>query len=76
MKSFGPPKKSNFMHGLNSFLEIGWPYPQKRLAEIFFVIYTTYFNFCYFFEYETVVRISASSFGDSDPDPSSVTYLD
>ena len=26
----------------------------------------------YFFNYETIVRISVWSFGDSDPDPSSV----
>ena len=34
------------------------------------------FFFLYFFEYETIVRSSAWSFGHSDPDPSSVnTFL-
>ena len=70
-------KKCHF----GSFSEIGWLAglampclcsPQKRLTDFFFLFYISIF--IYLFKYETVVRSSASSFGDSDPDPNSVIY--
>ena len=44
----------------------------KNCSMIFLFFSFLYFNFHLFFRYETVVRSSALSFGDSDPDPSSV----
>jgi hypothetical protein len=47
-----------------------WDYFKYRPKERFFVFYILVFFF--FLKYETIVRSSASSFGHSDPDPSSV----
>ena len=46
-----------------------WDYFKNRPQERFFVFYI--FIFIYFLKYETIVRSRASSFGHSDPDPSS-----
>ena len=46
---------------------------QKPPTGSFFLFYILIF--IYFFEYETIVRSSAWSFGHSDPDPSSVRYF-
>ena len=44
-----------------------WDYFQNRQQKLFFLIYIL--SLIYFFEYETIVRSSAWSFGHSDPDP-------
>ena len=46
----------------------------KRLTGFFFLFYILIS--IQFLKYETIVRSSASSFGHSDPDPSSVPYLE
>ena len=71
-----------FMHGLKSALLAIFqklancldrlcPAAFKNACWIFFVFYILIS--IYLLKYEIVVRSSASSFGDSDPDPSSVT---
>ena len=45
---------------------------QKQLTQLFSLFFLLIL--IYVFEYETIVRINASSFGHSDPDLSSVTY--
>ena len=45
---------------------------QKQLTQLFSLFFLFLLILIYFFEYETIVRISASSFGHSDR--SSVTY--
>ena len=42
--------------------------PQKLKKNILLI-------FVYFIKYKTIIRSRALSFSDSDPDPSSVTYL-
>ena len=65
-------KKCNFVNFCRNRL-IGWighallVQPTKTAYRIFFLFYILIF-----FKYETIVRISASSFGHSNPDPSSV----
>ena len=44
-----------------------WDYFKNSPQDLFSLLI-----FIYFFEYETIVRSSAWSFGHSDPDPSSV----
>ena len=79
MKSFGPRKKLNCMHGLKSTIWIGHALLfstalQNGSQYFFFLFYTLIF--IYFFKYENIVRSSsASSFGHSDPDSSSVKSL-
>jgi hypothetical protein len=72
------------MHGLKSAILaifqkladwLDWPCPvsaalKNGLLNFFSLFYISIF--IYFLEYETVVISSTSSFGDSDPDPSSV----
>ena len=48
-----------------------WDDFKNRPKDFFFHVYVLIFN-C-FFRYETIVRSSAWSFGNSDPDPSSVS---
>ena len=50
-----------------------WDYFKNRPQERLFVFYI--FVFIFFLKYETIVRSSASSFGHSDPDPSSVRSI-
>ena len=84
MKSFGP--KNFKFHAwvkkchLGNFSEIGWlaelakpcycSSPKKLTGFFFSLLYLYIFIF---FEYETIFRSSAWSFGHSDPDPSSVS---
>jgi len=72
------------MHGLKSAILanfqksadwLDWPCPvsaalQNRPQDIFFSFKFKFSSIS--FKYETIVRSSASSFGHSDPDPSSV----
>jgi hypothetical protein len=44
-----------------------WDYFQNRAQDLFFLFYILIL--IYFFEYETIVRSSAWSFGHSDPNP-------
>ena len=46
---------------------------QKPPTGFFFLFYTLIL--IKFFEYQTIVRSSASSFGHSDPDPGSMSQL-
>ena len=48
-----------------------WDYFKHRPQDFFFLFYTLIS--IYFFEYETIVRNSAWSFGHSDPNSSSVS---
>jgi len=71
------------MHGLKSAILaifqksadwLDWPCPvsaalQNHPQDLFF---SFMYIILFFFKYETIVRSSASSFGHSDPDPSSV----
>ena len=70
MKSFGPKKFSNFIQGLKSaYLAIF----QKSALFVSAALKTS--SVIWLFWYETVVISSTSSFVDSDPDPSSVSYI-
>ena len=81
MKSFVPPKNLNFMHGWKSAILgifqkladwLDWPCPVSAALKKGLLFFLFYIFFLLFFLYETIVRSSASSFDDSDPDPSSV----
>ena len=77
-------KGINFMHGLKSVILsilsadwLDWPCPVnaalQNSSQDFFVFYILII--IYVFKYETIVRISAWSFGHPDPVPSSVFSL-
>ena len=54
---------------------LDWPCPVRAALQNCpqdFLILIYILMFIYFFEYETIVRSRASSFGHSNPDPSSV----
>ena len=74
-------KNSNYMHGLKSAILaifqklanwLDWPCPVSAAAHRILFCLCYILILIYFFEYETIVRSSATSAGHSDPDPSSV----
>ena len=86
MKLFGPKKiscmgqkvpfwqffRNRLIGGIGHTLFVQ---PSKTALRIFFSLFYIQIQICvFFFEYETIVRSSARSFGHSDPNPSSVVW--